>query len=162
MGTCGKRGKTQEEQMGSDTRLIGALEERGTGGGAGLSEGLCFRAPMTKWWTEQGRGLSAHLCCSRTERSTVLHSRHTGLQLKGCREILLWIRNLGGLLTGLYMRRLGPCGYSWGGWRSYRHHRSSRDVPVVFQELLLHTRVLLKPEEMWALSSVHVERPGQC
>lgn len=57
--------KPQERQMGSDTGLIPALEERGNGREAGLPEGLCFREPVTKWRTEQGRGLFAHLCCSR-------------------------------------------------------------------------------------------------
>lgn len=68
----GKREKTQERQMGSDTRPIGALEERGTGRGECLPEGLSFRAPVTKWQTEQGREIFACLYCGRTERNTVL------------------------------------------------------------------------------------------
>lgn len=48
MSVCGKREKTQEGQMGSDTRLIGTFEERGTGRGGRLLEGLSFQAPVTK------------------------------------------------------------------------------------------------------------------
>lgn len=80
MGVCEKKEiKPQEGQMGSNTGLIPALEERENGREAGLPEGLCSREPVTKWRTEQGRGLFAHLCFSRTKKNTVLCSQHTGL-----------------------------------------------------------------------------------
>lgn len=34
-----------------DMRLIEVLEERGIGKKAGFTEGLCFRASVTKWQT---------------------------------------------------------------------------------------------------------------
>lgn len=111
-----KREKTQEDEMGSATLLIWALEEREAEGVVSL-----WGSASKPGDKVAGRVREGHFSVSAVVglKRTLCHIVSTWvLGLWGCQKTWLWARDLE-VFIDPYSRLLGLPRFGWGGWRSY-------------------------------------------